>query len=162
MKDEADNESVTAALRSDAPTPFLHLWDATMKQTIAPEYADYPEETMLYAHLQREMCSSQRALRLDVEELAGLVESLRELTGLRTHQSEWKTYDGVVEIRLNVQMEKLGPPVLCDVWLRDAISVREEHHCQFETNLTWIDGFLAAMERMAFRYRRARLFLGQG
>jgi hypothetical protein len=54
-------------------------------------------------------------------------------------------------------MQQMGSPVACDVWLRDAITSKEEHHCSFETNLPWIAAFLADIERVAFRYRRARV-----
>jgi hypothetical protein len=54
-----------------------------------------------------------------------------------------------------------GPPVECGVWLRDAINAQEEHHCRFETNLTWVAAFLAAVERLVLRYRRVRIYLGE-
>jgi hypothetical protein len=107
------------------------------------------------------MCSSRTSVSLDVEELVGLIESLRDLNSLRMLQATWAPHYRMLEIHINVQMQKLGPPVACVVWLRDAITTQEEHHCCFETNLPWIAAFLADIERMALRYRPARAILGQ-
>jgi hypothetical protein len=110
--------------------------------------------------LQGKMWSSRTSVSLDIDDIVGLIESLRELTSLRALEATWAPHYRKLEIRISVQMQKLGPPVECDVWLRDAITTKEEHHCCFETNLPWITAFLVDIERMAFRYRRAREIVG--
>jgi hypothetical protein len=161
--EDGDNlEGVGAVLRSDLPAPALRLWDATVRRDIAPEYPDYTDETLLHAQLIGGMCSSQITVPVDVEELVNLVECLRAVSNFVTHECAWATYRGQLELHLAVQREKVGPPVECDLWLRDTVNAHEEHHCRFETNLTWVTAFLAEVERMALRYRRVRAYLGEG
>ncbi|MCW3100622.1 MAG: hypothetical protein JWL77_6240 [Chthonomonadaceae bacterium] len=159
MDETIDTQSVIAVLRSDAPWPILHLWDALIDRDIVAEYPEYTQRITLNAYMQGEMGASRSSITLDVEELVGLITSLRELVNLRTLRSDWQAHYQKVELHLSVQMQKMGPPVVCDIWLRDAISVQEEHHCCFETNLTWAALFLAELEHLAFRYREARVLL---
>lgn len=161
MDDKIDTQSLTAVLRSDRRRPTLHFWDALIDRNIVAEYVDYATETVLAAHLHGDLGSARTSVPMDLEQLVGLIQSLRDLTDLRTHQLVWQTADRTVEIRLSVQMQRLGPPVLCDVWLRDSVPVQEEHHCSFETNLTWVGAFLAQLESLSFRYRRAQGHPGQ-
>jgi hypothetical protein len=50
---EANSESVTAVLRGDGPQPILSLWDESLDQHMAPEYAEFYEQMGLHVHLQR-------------------------------------------------------------------------------------------------------------
>jgi hypothetical protein len=161
LEEKIDTQSVIAILRSDAPWPVLRLWDALIDRDIVAEYPEYTREITLNAYLQGEMGSSRSSVTMDVEDLVGWIISLRALVDLRVLHSDWQAHYRKVEFHLSVQMQKMGPPVACDIWLRDAISVQEEHHCCFETNLTWVALFLAELEHLAFRYREARVLLDQ-
>jgi len=159
MDEKIETQSVIATLRSDTPLPVLQLWDAHVDDNVVPEYADYTEEMNLNVSLRAEMGSSQTSVRLEVEDLVTLIQNLRPLIELRAPRSDWWIYSRRLEFHFHVQSHKMGPPVACEIWLRDAISVQEEHHCCFETNLTWIALFLADLERLACHYASARRLL---
>jgi hypothetical protein len=77
--EKIDTQSVIATLRSDAPWPILHLWDALIDRDIVAEYPEYTQRITLNAYMQGEMGASRSSITLDVEDLVGLITSLREL-----------------------------------------------------------------------------------
>ena len=153
-------DAVRATLRSDEPTPVLTLWDAMVVPTLVPEFAQYTQETFLYADLHGRLCRSRVCVSVEVDELVGLVEQVQAFCALRTAACQWQTHDDRVQLGLASEAAQVGSNITCDLWLRDAINPKEEHHCRFATHLPWVDGFLRDLRRMVLRCRLGQQVLG--
>lgn len=160
--DNTQDETLSATLRSDDPAPALTLRDMRVEPTLVPEFAGYATETLIVAELHGKLCHSRASLSVDLEELIELVQKLEALSTLRNTSFDWQISYGRLSLHLTLEPQAVGSNITCDIWLRDAITVREEHHCILQTNLPWIDGFLREVRRIVLQYARGREALGQG
>lgn len=142
----------SAVLRSDAPIPYLTLWELELGS--ADSLPELQDSFLVRCGLRGQDGGLEFEMYLDRDELASLVDAIEQFMKDRPQHFRWANWDQQITVEIEIEYDHVGPPVLCKAGLRQTAihpgctATCETYESSFYSNLGWVASFLRELQVM--------------